>query len=82
MNVNVKMMIFFFSQTWVPSDRHYHWLKGPVNLLSMEHWAKYFVHTIHRFINFCYYEYLLGYGIIGVLLLLYFEVFTNRMNIY
>jgi hypothetical protein len=27
----------FHCQTWVPGDGHYHWLRGPINPLSMEH---------------------------------------------
>jgi hypothetical protein len=35
--------VCFFPQTWLFNDRHYCWLKGPVNPLWMEHWAKYFI---------------------------------------
>jgi len=44
--------ICFFPRTYVLSDGHYRWLKGLVIMLSMEHWAKYFVRTIHRLIEF------------------------------
>ncbi len=44
--------IYIFSQTWVIGDGHYHWLKGPINPLLMEHMAKYLVHTIRRLIEF------------------------------
>jgi hypothetical protein len=40
-----------FSWTWVPSNGHYHWLKGPINPLLMEHKAKYLVRTIRRLIE-------------------------------
>jgi hypothetical protein len=30
--------------------------------------------------SFCYYEYVFGYGLIGVLFLSYFEAFANRMS--
>jgi hypothetical protein len=26
-----------YCRTWVPGDGHYHWLRGPINPLSMEH---------------------------------------------
>jgi hypothetical protein len=39
-------------RTWIPSDGHYCWLRGPINLLSMEHQAKYLVDTIRRILNF------------------------------
>ncbi len=26
-----------YCRTWVPSDGHYHWLRGPINPLSIEH---------------------------------------------
>ncbi len=39
-------------QTWVLDDGHYRWLRGPINPLSMEHQAKYFVRTIHRILKF------------------------------
>jgi hypothetical protein len=31
----------FHCQTWVPSDGHYRWLQGPINLFSMEHRTEY-----------------------------------------
>ncbi len=39
-------------RTWVPGDGHYRWLRGPINPLSMEHWAKYLVHTIRHILEF------------------------------
>jgi len=42
----------FHYQTWVPGDGHYHWLQGPINLLSMEHRAEYLAHTICRVLEF------------------------------
>ncbi len=39
-------------RTWVPGDGHYHWLRSPINPLSMEHQAKYLAHTIRRILNF------------------------------
>jgi hypothetical protein len=39
-------------QTWVPSDGHYRWLRGPLNPLSMEHQAEYLARTIHRILKF------------------------------
>ncbi len=37
---------------WIPDDGHYHWLRGPINPLSMEHRAEYLAHTIHRILDF------------------------------
>ncbi len=31
--------VHIFSWISVPSDGHYHWLKRPINSLSMEQWA-------------------------------------------
>jgi len=39
-------------RTWVPSDGHYHWLRGLINPLSMEHRTKYLARTIHRVLEF------------------------------
>jgi hypothetical protein len=39
-------------QTWVPSDGHYHWLRGPINPLPMEHRAEYLAHIICRILEF------------------------------
>jgi hypothetical protein len=39
-------------RTWVPGDGHCHWLRGPINPLSMEHRAEYLVRTIRRILNF------------------------------
>ncbi len=39
-------------RTWVPSDGHYRWLRGPINSLSMEHRAEYLAHTIRRILDF------------------------------
>jgi hypothetical protein len=82
MNVNVRMTMFVFSHKpgslmidiivgWRGQLTHYGWNIGQ-NIL------------FEPFIdlsNFSYYEYLLGYGLIGVWLLSYFEVFANRMSI-
>jgi hypothetical protein len=37
---------------WVPSDGHYHWLRGLINPLPMEHQAEYLAHTICRILKF------------------------------
>jgi hypothetical protein len=42
----------FHCRTWVPSDGHYHWLRGPINPLSMEHRAEYLARTIRRILEF------------------------------
>jgi len=39
-------------QTWVPGDGHYHWLRGPINPLSMEHRAEYRIRTIRHILEF------------------------------
>jgi hypothetical protein len=39
-------------QTWVLSDGHYRWLRGPINPLPMEHRTKYLTRTIHRILDF------------------------------
>jgi hypothetical protein len=39
-------------QTWVPGDGHYHWLRGPINPLPMEHRAEYLARTIRRILDF------------------------------
>jgi len=39
-------------RTWVPGDGHYHWLRGPINPLPMEHRAEYLARTIHRILDF------------------------------
>jgi hypothetical protein len=39
-------------RTWVPSDGHYRWLRGPINPLSMEHQVEYLTRTIHRILEF------------------------------
>ncbi len=39
-------------RTWVPDDGHYHWLRGPINPLPMEHQAEYLVRTICRILDF------------------------------
>ncbi len=39
-------------QTWVPSDGHYHWLRGPINPLPMEHRAEYLARTIRHILEF------------------------------
>ncbi len=42
----------FHCRTCVPSDGHYHWLRGPINPLPMEHRTKYLAHTIRRILEF------------------------------
>jgi hypothetical protein len=42
----------FHCRTWVPGDGHYHWLRGPINPLPMEHRAEYLARTIHRILEF------------------------------
>ncbi len=39
-------------RTWVLGDGHYHWLWGPINPFSMEHWAEYLTCTICRVLEF------------------------------
>ncbi len=39
-------------RTWVPGDGHYHWLRGSINPLSMEHRAKYLARTIRHILDF------------------------------
>jgi hypothetical protein len=38
--------------TWILNDGHYHWLQGPINPLSMKHWAKYLACTILHILDF------------------------------
>ncbi len=38
--------------TWVPGDGHYHWLRSPINPLSMEHRTEYLARTIRRILEF------------------------------
>ncbi len=42
----------FHYRTWVLSDGHYHWLRGPINPLSMEHRTEYLACTIRCILNF------------------------------
>ncbi len=37
---------------WVLGDGHYHWLRGPINPLSLEHRAEYLARTIRRILDF------------------------------
>jgi hypothetical protein len=39
-------------RTWVPSDGHYRWLRGPINPLSMKHRIEYLARTICRLLDF------------------------------
>ncbi len=39
-------------RTWVPSDGHYCWLRGPINPLSMEHRVEYLACTIRHILDF------------------------------
>jgi hypothetical protein len=41
-----------YYRTWVPGDGHYHWLRGPINPLPMEHRAEYLARTIRRILDF------------------------------
>ncbi len=42
----------FHCRTWVFGDGHYHWLRGLINPLPLEHRAEYLAHTIRRILNF------------------------------
>jgi len=42
----------FHYRTWVLSDGHYRWLRGPINPLSMEHRVEYLARTIHHILEF------------------------------
>jgi hypothetical protein len=44
--------VCFHCQTWVFCDGHYHWLRGPINPLSMEHRVGYVTRTICRILEF------------------------------
>jgi hypothetical protein len=39
-------------RTWVPSDGHYRWLRGPINPFPMEHRAEYLARTIRHILKF------------------------------
>ncbi len=39
-------------RTWVLSDGHYRWLRGPINPLPLEHRAEYLARTIRRILDF------------------------------
>ncbi len=39
-------------RTWVPSDGHYRWLRGPINPLPMERRAEYLARTFHHILDF------------------------------
>ncbi len=39
-------------RTWVLGDGHCRWLRGPINLLPMEHQAEYLARTIRRILEF------------------------------
>ncbi len=39
-------------RTWVPGDGHYHWLRGSINPLPLEHQAEYLARTIRRILEF------------------------------
>jgi hypothetical protein len=39
-------------RTWVPGDGHYHWLRGPINPLPLEHRVEYLARTIRRILDF------------------------------
>jgi len=39
-------------RTCVPGDGHYHWLRGPINPLFMEHWFEYLARTIRHILEF------------------------------
>jgi hypothetical protein len=42
----------FHCWTWVSSDGHYRWLRGPINPLSIEHQVEYLALTICRILEF------------------------------
>jgi len=42
----------FHCRTWVPGDGHYHWLRGLINPLPLEHRAEYLARTIRRILDF------------------------------
>jgi len=44
--------VCFHCRTWVPSDGHYCWLRGPINPLPLEHRAEYLARTIRRILDF------------------------------
>ncbi len=44
--------VCFHCRTWVFGDGHFHWLRGPINPLSMEHRGKYLAHTIRHILDF------------------------------
>jgi hypothetical protein len=37
---------------WVLGDGHYHWLRGPINPLPLEHRAEYLARTIRHILDF------------------------------
>ncbi len=39
-------------RTWVPSDGHYRWLRGPINPRPLEHRAEYLTCTIRCILDF------------------------------
>jgi hypothetical protein len=39
-------------RTWVPGDGHYHWLRGSINPLPMEHGTEYLACTIRCILEF------------------------------
>jgi hypothetical protein len=44
--------VYLHYRTWVPSDAHYGWLRGPINPLLMEHQAEYLACINHRLLKF------------------------------
>ncbi len=80
-NVNVKMTMFVFFHKLGSVMIDIIVGKGSFNPLQWNIGQNILFAPFIDLSIFCYYEYLLGYGLIGVLLLSYFEVFANRMSI-
>jgi hypothetical protein len=45
-------VVHLHCRTWVLGDGHYHWLRGPINPLPMEHRTEYLARTICRIVDF------------------------------
>ncbi len=54
-SVNAKMMMSVSIVDVVPGDGHYHWLRGLINPLPMEHRAEYLAYTTRRILDFVIY---------------------------
>jgi hypothetical protein len=44
--------VHLYCQMWVPGDGHYHWLRGSINPLPLEHRAEYLARTIRHILDF------------------------------